>query len=1205
MLPFKRLFVAARGGTAIRLAKAARRAGLSPVAAFVPVDRDASWTGYFDRLAPVDSYTSAPDLLAAACALEADAVHPGVGFLAESAEFARLSRAAGLTWVGPSAQALEALSDKCQLVRLAQELGVPVPETSEVLTDAAQIVAFAQEHGWPLILKTVHGGGGSGVTVLSDAAQAELAWNAGTTSTPRLVQRAVSRARHIEVQALGDGSGQIHTLGTRECTVQRRSQKIFEEAPAVGLQAQTVELLESATRAVLGAVRYCGVATCEFLLPTDLPEAAPLLLEVNARLQVEHAVTEAISGVDLVAAQLALAAAAPLEQVLAGQALVPTLTGETPASHAAEVRLYAELAADDFAPSSGVLTAFSLPLSMTGTSSGETVARARVERSVVTGDLVRPEFSDPLALVSVAADSRAGALAGLREILQETVVYGVDTLRELLLLLLEDPALTQLPLAATTRWLEEEALPRYLQTGLLAPPPVREVMPAVDGADAAATHLRSQLAGTVVSLPVSPGQQVSAGDLVAVLEAMKMRLPLTAAQAGVVESVHVRAGATVEEGELLLTLRPQGAPPVSPVETAKPDATPSARPTARERVTALADAGTLRDLQDEDAVLTCRAQITGREVLIWAQDPTVRGGTMGLAGARRVAELIDEAARTHTPIFGLLDGGGARIQEGVDALAGVGLILRACARARGQVLHTALVLGAAAGGAAYAPALADVVVMVRGQSALFLTGPSVVRTSTGEQISAQDLGGASVHANGSGSCHVTVTSEAAAWRMARRLLAFAPRYFDQQARLVVLPGGAGKQVLSTDLPTDSLVPADPAHAYDVRTLLARLTDRGELLELRPDWAPNVVTGFAHLNGLPVGVVANQPQAAAGALDTLASQKIAEHVRLCSDLHLPLLTVVDTPGFLPGSAQESSGAIRHGARVVEAYAASRSRLVTLVTRKAYGGAFVALGSQTLSGATVLAWPQARLGVMNAASAVSVTHRRELQTAGSAQEELFAALVSAQEEQESAARAEESGWVDAVVAPAHTRARLAAELGQGAALSTNMRLRHPGDGWVHCGCGNRHWGVNGAAGVLVWRVWAGQLQVLLQLRAGWTHSGGTWGLPGGAIASGEDALQGALRECEEETGLPGHLLVPGGQHVQQHPDWAYTTVVARAPSDPAWDYLPPVDGESDALEWVSVDADRRPPSDRKLLPALEAAWEGLLALVPQRFDDGDAD
>ncbi|WP_172192179.1 carboxyl transferase domain-containing protein [Actinomyces faecalis] len=1304
-----RLLVAARASTAARVARSARRHGLSPVGVFTQADRDARWLDLLDDAVEVSTYDAVPALVAAARETGAHLLHPGVGFAAESASLARACLEAGLTWVGPSPETLDLVTDKAALARTAAGLGVPVPRTVGPVSTLDGLARACHEVAGPAVVKTVHGGGGRGVLPLPTTGPEEVehAWRTLAGMGPLLVQADVPVARHVEVQALADGHGGILTLGTRECSVQRRAQKLIEEAPAPFLPGQLTDQLESWTRLVLRSVSLQGLATCEFLLPRG---GTPVLLEVNARLQLEHAVTEEVCGTDLVRAQLVVAEGGGLTQVLAtcgGHAehrdgSRPAPTGSTAQSaqaleqhepdlrvrtegHAVEARLYAE-DPQTLLPSQTPLRSLSVPLS-TPQERAQVAAgqvprppRLRVERAVFAGDALQPGFSEPLALITASASSRQEALGVLEQTLAAVEVQGPPTLVPLLRQALCAPEMAGAGSAyeVTTRWVEERLRPQAPGAGLsglsypgpslsvapaapTAPPggaegfhrgtpgtPGTSGTPGAPGSPALLSdvvELRAPMAGALVA-PARPGP-ARAGQAVAVIEAMKMRLPLPAPADGVVDADGpvLEAGTPVAAGQVLARLLPEapsalgdgsGSPAASTPTVPQPPTRRRRRPRAVERVRDLVDEGSLRDVVDEDAVLTAWAQVAGREVAVWAQDPSVMGGTIGLAGARRVAGLIDRAASQAVPVISLLDGGGARVQEGVNALAGVGLILAAQTRAHGRTLQLGLVLGPAAGGAAYAPALTDLLVMVEGEGEVFLTGPAILASSTGERTSPEKLGGAEVHARHAGTAHLTVPDEAAAWRAARALVGLARVPTSQGLALPLRTGGAGLEVAVGDRLTAQAVPADPSEPYDVRGLLRRLTDRGDLIELRPQWAPNVVTALARVEGVPLGVVANQPAVLAGALDPLSSQKVAEHVGLCARLGLPVLTVVDTPGFLPGTQAERAGTVRLGARMVAAYAgyeAGGGLLLTLITRRAFGGAYVALGSRALAGGRTAAWPGSQVGVMDAASAVDLVSRRQLRQAGQDGEDVEALreeLIERERAAQAGEQAVDQGWVEELVAPESTRSWLARVLtcpappaeGTPAPRLTHVGgVHHPGDGWVECSCGSRHWGLRGAAGVLAWRLAAPSrdevppgghsdetrshdeagLEVLLQLRAGWTHRGGTWGLPGGAVAEGESPAEAALRELEEETGLPARTLRLGLSHVQDHGPWSYSTFTAQAAADPAWDRLVAADGESTRLEWVRLvpeDGSWQHPGGGTLplLPALEAVWDELAGLLP---------
>lgn len=378
-----------------------------------------------------------------------------------------------------------------------------------------------------------------------------------------------------------------------------------------------------------------------------------------------------------------------------------------------------------------------------------------------------------------------------------------------------------------------------------------------------------------------------------------------------------------------------------------------------------------------DGVITGYARIDGRPVGLYAQDATVLGGSLGEMHANKIIQVLGYAERVRAPVIGLLDSGGARIQEGVAALDGYGAIFRANVRLSGRVPQISVVLGACAGGAVYSPALTDIVIMQRNRAWMFLTGPQVVQAVTHEEITAEELGGTEVHSTRSGLAHLTADDAAGALDLARAVLSYLPNSCWE-----LPPMG----IPAEPEPMPQL-PASPRSVYDVRTVVRGIVDTGSFLELLPRFARNLVTGFARIEGRPVGVVANQPQALAGVLDIRASEKGARFIRLCDAFGLPLITLVDTPGFLPGRDQESDGVIRRGAKLLYAYAEATVPRVTVILRKAFGGAYIVMNSRSLGADAVFSWPNAEIAVMGAEGAIGVIFRRDLQEDASRGAELI--------------------------------------------------------------------------------------------------------------------------------------------------------------------------------------------------------------------------
>ncbi|WP_432995728.1 acyl-CoA carboxylase subunit beta [Dactylosporangium sp. CA-233914] len=434
------------------------------------------------------------------------------------------------------------------------------------------------------------------------------------------------------------------------------------------------------------------------------------------------------------------------------------------------------------------------------------------------------------------------------------------------------------------------------------------------------------------------------------------------------------------------------------------------------RLRTLFDRGTMRLLAPRDAsgALAARGEIDGTAAIAFASDPSAMGGAMGSDGCRHIVDAIDAAVRERTPVIGLWHSGGARIPEGVLALDGVGQVFAAMVRASGRVPQISVVLGPAAGGAAYGPALTDIVIM-SDNGRIFVTGPEVVRSVTGEQVDMARLGGPEPHGRRSGVVHVTTKDDGTAIATARDLAALLGR-----------PGRlSADDVTDTDLGV--FLPPEPKRAYDVRPLVRAVLDAPGI-DLHAKWAPNVVTTLGRFGGRTTGVIANNPLRLGGCLDAAGAEKAARFVRTCDALGVPLIVLVDVPGYLPGLGQEWDGVVRRGAKLLHAFAEAVVPRVTLVTRKAYGGAYVAMNSRSLGATAVFAWPQAEIAVMGASAAVNVLQRRQLAAAQPQdRESLHARLV--EEHLQTAGgvhRALEIGVVDDVIHPTQTRRRLAAAL-----------------------------------------------------------------------------------------------------------------------------------------------------------------------------------
>jgi propionyl-CoA carboxylase beta chain len=466
------------------------------------------------------------------------------------------------------------------------------------------------------------------------------------------------------------------------------------------------------------------------------------------------------------------------------------------------------------------------------------------------------------------------------------------------------------------------------------------------------------------------------------------------------------------------------------------------RQTARERIDQLLDAGSFVELdalvrhrstnfgmQDKrpygDGVVTGTGTVDGRPVAVFSQDATVFGGSLGEVYGEKIIKVMDLALKVGCPVIGINDGGGARIQEGVVALGLYGEIFVRNVRSSGVVPQISLIMGACAGGAVYSPALTDFTVMVDHTSHMFITGPDVIKTVTGEDVDFEELGGGRAHNTRSGVAHHLAEDEADAISYVKELLSFLPSNNLSEPPSFPAPeptaGAIADALTDTDLELDTIVPDSPNTPYDIHEVITRVVDEGEFLEVQALFAPNMVTGFGRVEGRSVGVVANQPTQLAGCLDIDASEKAARFVRTCDAFNVPVLTFVDVPGFLPGTEQEWDGIIRRGAKLIYAYAEATVPKVTVITRKAYGGAYDVMGSKHLGADINLAWPTAQIAVTGSAGAVSILYRKEL--AGLHGDALAAKRAELQQHYEDTLAnpyiAADRGYVDGVIPPSHTR------------------------------------------------------------------------------------------------------------------------------------------------------------------------------------------
>ncbi len=457
--------------------------------------------------------------------------------------------------------------------------------------------------------------------------------------------------------------------------------------------------------------------------------------------------------------------------------------------------------------------------------------------------------------------------------------------------------------------------------------------------------------------------------------------------------------------------------------------------TARERIDLLLDPGTFEELDPfvthqaiefglaeqkylGDAVVTGYGKINDRFAFVYAQDFTVIGGTLSLVASEKICKVMDLAAKTGAPCIGLLDSGGARIQEGVDSLKGYGEIFSRNTLYSGVIPQISVIMGPTAGGAVYSPAITDFIFMVKGIGQMYITGPDVIKAVSGEEIGHEDLGGAMIHAKKSGNCHFVADSEQEVLQTVRRLLSFLPQNNAEEPPLV----GTGDDPERRDEELLSIIPDQPNKVYNMKDIINRVIDEGDLLEVHQHFAPNLIVGFARLDGQAVGIVAQQPLQLAGVIDINASDKGARFVRFCDCFNIPLITFVDVPGYMPGIDQEFGGIIRHGAKFLFAYAEATVPKISVITRKAYGGAYVVMSSRGLRGDISYAWPTAEIAVMGSDGAVNIVFRGELASSDNPEETRQRLITEYRDKFANPYIAAARGYIDDVIDPRDTRPKL---------------------------------------------------------------------------------------------------------------------------------------------------------------------------------------
>jgi acetyl/propionyl-CoA carboxylase alpha subunit/acetyl-CoA carboxylase carboxyltransferase component len=1068
-MSFNSVLIANRGEIAIRVARAAQELGLATAVTHTADDARSLHVRSADQAIALPGsgaagYLDIAAVIAAARTAGAEAIHPGYGFLSENAAFATACQEAGLTFIGPSVEALEAFGDKAKARALAAKKGIPVIEGTAGGVSARDIQAFfaSLPKGAAVMIKAVCGGGGRGMRVVRDANQITAAFEAAEREARAAfgdgalyAERLIDHARHIEVQIAGDRTG-VLALGERDCSLQRRHQKIVEIAPAPNLTDTLRAHLHDAAATLAAAVRYRTVGTIEFLVDADAGDFA--FIEANARLQVEHTITEEVTGVDLVKTQIRLAAGASL----AGLGLTDT---PRPQGYAVQARVNLETltAEGEAAPTGGVLTAYEPP-------SGPGV---RVDGFGYAGYATSPHYDSLLAKVIGRAPTLEQAAARTSRALAEFRIEGVETNASLLRAILAEPVV--LAGKATTRFIEENAGALIAAAGGMAvrafdaAPAQSALQPAgpsapaetVDGAEAVTAALQA----TVGSIDVAEGDLVRAGQPVAILEAMKMEHVVAAPISGRVARVSAAKGQVLMKGQALLFIAGEAVeaaeaddeaevdldfirPDLAEVnarwritlDEARPEAVERRRNrnqrTARENIDDLIDPGTfleygafalaaqrrrrsvaeLEKMSPADGLICGVGSVNGAlfapeqaRCAALAYDFTVLAGTQGHNNHRKTDRILEVVEQEELPLVWFAEGGGGRPGD-TDGTGASGLAtssFKAFAALAGTVPKIGVVSGRCFAGNASFAGMCEILICTKDTN-IGMGGPAMIEGGGLGVFTPEQIGPVVLQA-ANGVVDIVADDEAHATALAKQTLS----YFQ---------GVTTGFVAQDQRHLRRAIPENRLRVYDVRTVIETLVDEGSFLELRRAFAPGLITGLIRIEGRPMAMIANDPTHLGGAVDCDGSDKASHMMQLADAFDLPLLSLIDTPGFMVGPDSEAAAAVRKTSRMFINGARLGTPKFAIVLRKAYGlGAQAMACGSTQAPTFCVAWPTGEFGGMGLEGAVRLGYRRELEAESDPEKQkaLFDKLLGSLYAAGKAINVAASLEIDAVIDPAQTR------------------------------------------------------------------------------------------------------------------------------------------------------------------------------------------
>ena len=1069
-MPFDSILIANRGEIAVRIARAAGDLGLRCVAVYSDDDAESAHVKATDDAVALGAsgpaaYLDIARVIAAARKAKCGAVHPGYGFLSENADLARACESAGLVFIGPSPNVLAMFGDKARARALAERFGVPVLAATPGAATVAQVRDFHRRTSGPIVIKAIAGGGGRGLRVVTREDEIESAYlrcqseaAAAFGNGAVYAEALMANARHIEVQVAGDGRSASH-IWERDCTLQRRHQKIVEIAPAPGLDPALRRQLCDAAVWLADDVNLKGLATFEFLVDPRPARHAPAFafIEANPRLQVEHTVTEEITGIDLVGVQIELARGLSLRDIGLQQDDVPA-----PRGCAVQLRINMEKMEADGAikPSGGTLNVFSPP----------TGPGVRVDTFGYEGYVTNPSFDSLLAKLVVHGPDYDSALKRAARALEEFAIAGVATNLGFLHALIARKDVREG--RTHTRYVEEhvaelvsdaESWRQPARVAIAAPQ--RGAISAAAVVPAGTVAVAAPMQGRIVSIDVKPGDTVVKGAPVAVLEAMKMEHLVPATVSGRVHLLAQAPGTVLFEGDPLLFLSPEEVTDTGEAQTAnadpdairadlaesnarhafgydanRPDAVARRRKTnqrtVRENVEQLCDPGsfieygalafaaqrrrrTMEDLIKNtpgDGIVTGLGTVNAREFgeskarcAVMAYDYTVLAGTQGAMNHQKKDRILKVAEEWKLPVVCFAEGGGGRPGDtDFPGVAGLDTpTFRQYAKLSGLVPRIGINSGRCFAGNAALLGCSDVIIAAA-NSNIGMGGPAMIEGGGLGVYKPDEVGPMSVQVP-NGVVDVAVEDEIEAVEIAKKYLA----YFQ---------GPLASWDCANQKELRHLIPENRLRVYESRKVIETLADTGSVLELRPHFAPGMITALVRIEGAPFGLIANNPMHIAGAIDAPCADKAARFLQLCDAFGLPILSLCDTPGFMVGPEAEKTALVRRVSRMFVVGGALSVPIFTIVLRKGYG-----LGAQAMAGGSfhapffIVSWPTGEFGGMGLEGAARLGYRKELEAEPTeeAREALFKKLVAQSYARGKAINMAAYLEIDDVIDPADTR------------------------------------------------------------------------------------------------------------------------------------------------------------------------------------------